>query len=457
LMVWSKSLIVAVTVILVATSLAGGAYFGYQSGYAGSQQQASPEVQRLTDEIQRLTEINANVTDENEALRKATSSIAGKTVKIGYIAPDTATYTPTKVFMETVVQPDLNAYASSLGLDVSFEFVIMDANGQANTHLELVQKLRNENARIFIGSGWSSQGCATLSYANANKMLMISPSSTSPTLAIANDRFFRMCPADTAMPPALADAIWSYGIREVIVIQRGDSWGDGIINQFTPLFTANGGTVSEVVRYPAETTDFCPALMEARTLGEEAIARMGGDASKVGVLLLAFDEAAQILKQVSQCEILYNLVWFGADSTAQSTDILRDSPLEANHLKLFSLLPQNPSNSTKYTALKARYEEATNEGFTVYRAYLYDAAWVLAKSILETGSDNATRVAEALPSICESHYGATGWCRLNEYGDRAPPPFGIWYYAPGATTPSVCLQAGIYNLDTRSTTWNVLS
>ncbi|HIH88150.1 TPA: ABC transporter substrate-binding protein, partial [Candidatus Bathyarchaeota archaeon] len=208
---------------------------------------------------------------------------------------------------------------------------------------------------------------------------------------------------------------------------------------------------------PAETTDFCPALMEARTLGEEAIARMGGDASKVGVLLLAFDEAAQILKQVSQCEILYNLVWFGADSTAQSTDILRDSPLEANHLKLFSLLPQNPSNSTKYTALKARYEEATNEGFTVYRAYLYDAAWVLAKSILETGSDNATRVAEALPSICESHYGATGWCRLNEYGDRAPPPFGIWYYAPGATTPSVCLQAGIYNLDTRSTTWNVLS
>ncbi len=443
--------------VLVVITLAGGLYIGYQRGYAESIQATDPDIEEMVSEIQTLMETNANITAENDALRKAVPEIAGKIVKIGYIASDTVTYTPTKVFMETVVQPDLNAYASSLGLDVGFEFVILNAEGQAGKHLELVQKLRNENVRIFIGAGWSSQGCSSLSYTNSNKMLMISPSSTSPTLAIANDRFFRICPADTAMPPALADAIWSYGIREVIVIQRGDSWGDGMINQFTPLFTANGGVVSEVVRYPAETTDFCPALMEARTLGEEAIARMGGDASKVGVLLLAFDEAAQILKQVSQCEILYNLVWFGADSTAQSTDIIRDSPLEANHLKLFSLLPQNPSNSTKYTALAARYEEATHEGFTVYRAYLYDAAWVLAKSIIETGSDNATRVAEALPSVCENHYGATGWCRLNEYGDRAPPTFGIWYYAPGATTPSVCLQAGTYNPDTRSTTWNALS
>jgi branched-chain amino acid transport system substrate-binding protein len=118
---------------------------------------------------------------------------------------------------------------------------------------------------IFIGAGWSSQGCAALSYVNSNKMLMLSPSSTSPTSAIANDRFYRLCPADTALPPALADIILSYGIKELVIIQRGDSWADGIVNILTPLFTANGGSVSQAIRYPAEAIEFCDYLQEART------------------------------------------------------------------------------------------------------------------------------------------------------------------------------------------------
>jgi branched-chain amino acid transport system substrate-binding protein len=437
----------------VAASIAGGAYAGYQSGYNFSQLQLSPDVQKLTGDVQRLTEINANVTRENEALRKAAPSIAGKTVKIGYIAPESTTYTVTKAFIEKVVQPDLNSYASSLGSGVSFEFVIMDAMGQANTHLELAQRLHNDGVDIFIGAGWSSQGCATMSYVNANKMLMLSPSSTSPTSAIANDRFYRMCPADSALAPALADIIWSYGIKELVIIQRGDSWADGIVYMLTPLFTEKGGSVSQVVRYPAEATEFCDYLLEARTRGEEAIARMGGDTSKVGVLLLAFDEAHQILKQVSQCEILYNLVWFGGDSTAKSELILSNSPLEANHLKLFSLLARKP-DTTKYTDLEARYVAATGEDFSIYWAYLNDAAWVLAKSILETGSDNATMVASVFPSVCENFYGASGWCRLNEFGDRAPPPFDIWFYAPGTTAASESRLAGTYYPDTRVANWN---
>ena len=452
-MALSKTMMTAVIAVLVVSSLVGGTYVGYQRGYADSAQSTNPDQERMVSEIQTLMETNANITAENDALRKSVSSIAGKTVKIGYIASDTTTYTATKAFMEQVVQPDINLYASGLGLDVGFEFIILDAQGQAQKHLEHVQQLRSEGVDIFIGAGWSSQGCATLSYANANKMLMMSPSSTSPTLAIARDSFFRMCPADTALPPTLADVLWDYGIKEVVVIQRGDSWGDGIINLFKPAFTANGGAVSEIVRYPAETTDFCPSLMEARTLGEEAIARMGGDTSKVGVLLLAFDEASQILKAVSQCEILYNLTWFGADSTARSANITANAPIEANHLKLYSLLAQMP-DSTRYNDLKAQYEAATGKDFSIYRAYLYDAAWVLAKTILETGSDDATRVAAALPSVCENHYGVTGWCKLDEYGDRAPPTYDIWYYAPGATAPSVSALAGNYYPDTRVTNWS---
>jgi len=67
----STSRTVAVIVILVAASLAGGAYVGYQSGYTDSGLQLNPDVQRLT-------EINANLTSENEALRKAVPSIRAR-------------------------------------------------------------------------------------------------------------------------------------------------------------------------------------------------------------------------------------------------------------------------------------------------------------------------------------------------------------------------------------------
>ena len=114
------------------------------------------------------------------------------------------------------------------------------------------------------------------------------------------------------------------------------------MNLFTPLFTAKGG-VSPNDKIPRRDDRLLPLPNgRRRTLGEEAIARMGGDTSKVGVLLLAFDEASQILKagQPVRDTLQPDVVrgrWHGASQQTYSAD----APLEANHLKLFSLLPQS--------------------------------------------------------------------------------------------------------------------
>ncbi|MCX6649823.1 MAG: ABC transporter substrate-binding protein [Candidatus Bathyarchaeota archaeon] len=414
----------------------------------------------LANQTMALNTLRAQNAELKDSFRMLSDHIlVNKTVKIGYIAPESTTFAVTKPYIEKVIQPDLNAYASSLGMNVTFEFVMLDANGQANAHLERVQDLHNEGIDIFIGAGWSSMCCASLSYENAHHMLAISPSSTSPSCAIANDSMFRMCPADSALAPALADIIWSYGVKEVVIIQRGDSYADGIVYEFTPKFVALGGVVSQPIRYEAlsdvemANVDYCTYLQTGRDRAQVAIARMGGDSSRVCVLLIAYNEAARIIKQASQCDVLYNLVWFGADGTARNGLVIGSSPLEANHLKLFSSLAQQPA-STKYSVLGARYAEATGGIFNIYQAYLYDAAFVLAKTIIETGSTNATNVAAALPGVCENTYGVSGWCRLNEYGDRSPQPFDIWYYAPGVVVPSEASVAGVYNPDTGVTLWN---
>jgi branched-chain amino acid transport system substrate-binding protein len=455
-----------IIVYLIIALLVGGSV-----GYFGDNLLNEPTIAPLQKTVDDLTAKVVNLTTSLDTLKAQNTllqesirslqdqSLANKTIKIGYIAPDAETYKVTKPYIEKVIKPDLDAYASSLGLDVHFEFVMFNADGQADTHLELVQALHNDGVDIFIGAGWSSMCCASLSYQNVNHMLAISPSSTSPTCAIAKDSMFRMCPADSALAPALAEIIWSYGVKEVVLIQRGDSYADGIVNTFVPEFVALGGVVSEPIRYEltddvvSGTADFCGYLQTGRDRAQEAIARMGGDSSRVCVLLIALDEAARIIKQASQCDVLYNLVWFGADATVKNGAVIRDSPLEANHLKLFSPLAQKP-NTAKYAALEARFTEATGRTFGIYQAYLYDAAFVLARTIIETGSYDATKVAAALPGVCENTYGVSGWCKLNEYGDRAPPPFDIWYYAPGVVVPSEGHIAGDYDPDTGVTRWN---
>jgi branched-chain amino acid transport system substrate-binding protein len=443
-------------VVIVAASMLAGVFTGYQIGYQSLQRELTPEVQRLSLALQ-------NTTAENDALRKDIPSISGRTVKIGYIAPTTdpypippsgtimPAYSTAKPFIEKVIQPDLDAYAASLGRDVRFEFVLMDAKGQANTHLELVQQLKSMGVNIFIGGGWSSQADSAMSYVKTSNMLMMSPSSTSPNLAVAGDRFFRMCPADGALGPALASVIWSFGVKEVVIIQRGDSWGDGLVGLLVPKFTSLGGLAGQKIRYPAEATDFREYLQQANVMAEEAIAREGSDRSRVGVLLLAYDEAATILKQVSQYDVLYNLTWFGGDATAKSLSVAEGAPLEANHLKLFSPLARAP-DSALFRKLGERFVEATGTDFSVYYANLYDTAFVLVRTILETGSDNATEVTAALPGVCESTYGASGWLRLNEYGDRAPPPFDIWYYSSDAK-PGGSQVAGVYDPETGTVVW----
>jgi branched-chain amino acid transport system substrate-binding protein len=436
----TKSLLIIAFLVVLSLGL---------GSYIGSSISPSSDLQ-----IIQLTEANTRLTSENDALKKAVPSITGKTVKIGYVASNTALLQSTKPFFEQIIQPDLNSYAKNFGLDTSFEFVYEDAQGQAAIALDKIQELRSKGIKIVIGLEWSTQICASLSYVNINKILLMSSSSTSPSCALANDMLFRMCPSDGNMPLVLAKTIWSYGIKELVIISRGDSYGDGVVNIIIPFFDEVGVRVANPrVRYETNTTDFNDYLQLANAQVGEAIKRQGGDTSRVGILLLSFDEAPFLLKQANQYQPLYDVIWFGSDRTVNSQVIMKDASEEVSHVKLLSLLAQKPA-SLKYAELGNRYATFANDEFTIYRAYLYDAAWVVAKSILETGSDDVSKVAAVLPKVSEGYFGASGWCRLNEFGDRVPASYDVWMYAPGAGKPCECFVAGIYNIDTEEMVWN---
>lgn len=161
-------------------------------------------------------------------------------VQIGDIASTRGELNNTKVLSDMAIA-DINGYMEENGHPYRFEAVAESADGQASVHLKKVKELHQNGVDLIVGGRWSSQATGSLSYINKKDVLLLSPSSTLPSLAIADDNLFRLCPDDAKQAPVIADMLWSWGIEAVIVIQRGDVWADGIYDILEEEYQKSGG------------------------------------------------------------------------------------------------------------------------------------------------------------------------------------------------------------------------
>ncbi len=373
--------------------------------------------------------------------------LEGRTIQLGYISSTTVGLETATPLIEEIMTPDYNEYADLLGYDVEFEYLIDDATSQAAIHLEKVQGFKSMDVNIFIGGLWSSQAQAALSYCNDNDMLMWSASSTSPLLAIEDDNLYRMCPTDLVQAPAISEMLLSKGIEAIVLIYRGDAWADGIVNILEPEFVDNGGVVLEKIRYAAQTTEFSNYLQTAEDIAEEAVAEYGED--KVAVEIISFAEYVTMITQAQDYETIYSLPWFGSDGTVLSQQALDDAPDQAAHLKVYSTYAA-PADSEMFNRLYDEYYDLVSQPFGYYYACTYDIGWILTKTILEAQSTDATEVIPLQSPAAYTQFGASGWNRLNEDGDRYASNYQIWAVNDDASSWEVY---GLYDGTTGEVTW----
>jgi branched-chain amino acid transport system substrate-binding protein len=280
-------------------------------------------------------------------------------------------------------------------------------------------------------------------------MLMWSQSSTSPILAIANDNLYRMCPDDTRQGPAIAEMLRSFGIEAIVVIQHGDGWADGLYDTIEPAFTSDGGEILDRIIYDPSITDFTYVLQEAERWMAASIDCFGID--HVAIQLIAFNEGATIAYQAKDYPTIYSVPWFGCNGTALAQIFIDDSPEQVGHLHVFSTLTA-PTESSKFWDLYDRYFALTGQPLSYYGTCQYDIAWVLAEAILEAQSTDPANIIPLLNTVTNNHFGASGWCLLNEAGDRENANYQIWGYGDiGNGLQNV--QYGFYDSITGKVTW----
>jgi branched-chain amino acid transport system substrate-binding protein len=363
---------------------------------------------------------------QQEVEDSRTRALYGKTVTIGFIASSTIAYDSAKLFLEQIVAPDMNAYCKQLGKNVQFQFQIEDAQGLALTHLEKVQGFKSMGIDVFIGGLWTSQATGSLNYVNSNHMLMWSPSSVHSTYALV-DRLYRLSPSDSYTAPALVEMMWSYGIKHVVFLQRGDSWGDDIMKVFKSAWKAKGGDFTgNTIRYNATASEFSTYLADADLQITDVLTK-GYKHEEIGGVLLSFNEAPIIIAQAEKYPNIYRIKWFGADSTARSQMIIDQSSEGATRMKIFSLLP-SVSVTRQYQVLESRYTALTGLPLGSLNANIYDTSMIIMKAMLQADSHRADDIVNLIPILCDDYYGVSGSCSLNEFGDRLPPPYDIWGY-----------------------------
>jgi len=375
----------------------------------------------------------------------------GKTIRIGATTAGQNELEFSAPLFDEAITGDINDYCKKLGYDVTFEYLLEQGEYSASVGLEKVQAFKAMGVNLLIGHQWSSQCEASLSYANENDFLLFSHCSTSPILAIPDDNLYRLCPTDLSMAPAMASSLWSYGVEAIIVFQVGDTWGDGIWNAFEPLWEDFGGVVLKRTRYAVESTEFSTYIEVLDAALEEAFDMYGVE--HCAVQTIALGELPTLLTQASDYENMMKVRWFGTESAGRSERVIDQCPEIGLQLGCWSPLAA-PAYSPMWDSLEEKMFDLTGIYLGFYGGCQYDCAWILAEAVLQAGSTDAHDIIPILPDVSNHYFGITGWCKLDENGDRAPPNYDVWGYTRNPDGSVGFDRMGVWSPITNDVAWN---
>ena len=293
---------------------------------------------------------------------------------------------------------------------------------------------------LYIGPSTSGNTGRVLEYANANGIVLISHSSTAPSLAMCGDNLFRMVAPDSRQGGILADLIGAGGggVTDLVMAVRDDTWGRGVDGT-----TAEGlGNGTSITRVSFAESEGDWAGVAARlgaavdSASASAAARPQGTAA---VLFIGFaGDFNSIASQGSAVPSLSSVRWFGPDGVGNSPAIIANAT---------SLAFAKQVNIT--TVIFTVRDNAVNERLdpsAVYGPSAYDSVRIMGDAIKAAyaGSGSvpaALDVKAEIPPAAAAYSGALGNVTLDANGDLlSPSAYGVYRIGADDTWDLVRVQ-----------------
>ncbi len=369
------------------------------------------------------------------------------TILIGALLPLTGTSSSTGEEAEASLRlavDDVNNQFAKAGLPTRVGLIIEDTKTDPAVAVEKLEDLASKGIRIVIGPSTSAAVAAVKEYADENDILIVSSSSTAPSLAIPNDNVIRFVPDDTHQAEILAKQMWDEGKRVVIPIWRTDVFGNNLQSALKESFESLGGKMLDGVGYDPPVGNFAASLhrinfivweQELRSLTSkvnDAVKQYGAD--KVGVYIVAYDEIVPILIQANRHQELQSVSWYGSDGSAQLEGLIKNVEAAEFAVKTNFLNPIYGLDATdSFKKLETRIFEEIDRVPTSYAQVTYDEFWVAAMTLKDGSAlqqDDIGSLREAFINTANSYVGVTGRTELNDAGDRKYGAYDFWAVRP---------------------------
>ncbi|BAJ63324.1 MULTISPECIES: ABC transporter substrate-binding protein [Anaerolinea] len=313
----------------------------------------------------------------------------GGTIKVAVLAPMSGQVSTFGISTNNGVQLAVEEWNAKGGINgKKIETVVADSQCSADPAVNAANKvIQEDKVKFIIGEVCSSASIPVSEIAEANQVIQISPTSTNPQVTLNKDGstkkyVFRACFIDPFQGTVMAKFALDKGYKTAfIMFDQGNDYVRGLAEYFEKAFTEAGGQVVGKESYTKTDTDFSAILTKVAE-------------SKAEVLFLPDYYPIVNLVGAQAKEKGVTAVMMGGDGWDSADLDLKaaDGGFFSNHYS-----PEDPRPIVQ--SWVANYQKKYNAVPDALATLGYDAANLLFAAIEKAGTDDTTKVAEALASL----------------------------------------------------------
>jgi branched-chain amino acid transport system substrate-binding protein len=326
----------------------------------------------------------------------------GDTIKVGEFASLTgkeATFGTSSHEGTLLAIEQVNAAGGVLGKKI--ELITEDDQTKAGEPANAVNKLISKDGVVAVlGEVASSRSLEAAPICQQNKIPMISPASTNPTVTQQGDYIFRVCFNDKFQGGALANfASGTLNAKKVAILTDVKSdYSKGLAKNFKEKFTSNGGTIGVELDFNGGDKDFKGQLTAIKENAPDAIFLPG-----------YYNDVALICIQAKQLGM--NTPIFGGDGwESESLLSIGKDAMEGHYFSTHCSADQGTPEMTAFVeAYKKRFNGKIPDAMAVLG---YDSAMVLVDAIKRANTTESKALRDAIAATKE-FAGASGKFSLN--------------------------------------------
>ena len=366
-----KKAVSAVLAAVLSMSMMAGCADATATGNTGSTgtQDGSTAAAPATDAGETGT-TDAGSADAGTTDTSAASGSLTGTLKLGMIGPLTggaAIYGNAVKNGEQIAVDEINAISG----DFQIEYNPQDDEHDAEKSVNAYHNLQDWGVQVIAGTVTTTPCVAVSAEANADRIFMLTPSASSPTVTEGKDNMFQLCFSDPNQGSASAQYISDNKMasKVAVIYNNSDAYSTGIYQTFNTKASELGLEIVSTTTFTDDTAnDFSVQLADAKDKGAELV-----------FLPIYYQPASLILTQAAGMG--YEPIFFGVDGMDGILGVENFDTTLAEGVVL--LTPFTASAQDEMTVnFVTKYKELHNdEEPNQFAADAYDGLYILKTAI----------------------------------------------------------------------------